>query len=163
MNGVVESGSGTPPALEPSLEVIAARARPSDLSSLHPWTSQSNLLCYHPNRMISLRLDGCAQFVPHARESKPVPLYSRELRCFLTDLRVDRLTNSPCRSFRRATQNSSTCLPDPFLCPGRRQRQFVVGSGPEAVPGLFRAVRCEPPSLTLRRPDLHMTWLYFLD
>ena len=60
MNGVVESGSGTPPALEPSLEVIAARARPSDLSSLHPWTSQSNLLCYHPNRMIFLRLDGCS-------------------------------------------------------------------------------------------------------
>ena len=58
--GVVESGSCTPPALELSLEVIAARARPSGLSSLHPWTSQSNLLCYHPNRMIFLRLDGCS-------------------------------------------------------------------------------------------------------
>ena len=60
MTGVVESGSCTPPALELSLEVIAARARPSGLSSLHPWTSQSNLLCYHPNRMIFLRLDGCS-------------------------------------------------------------------------------------------------------
>ena len=58
---------------------------------------------------------------------------------------------------------TQTIKPNPVLGPCRRQRQFVVGSGPEAAPGLFRAVRCEPPSLTLRRPYLHMTWLYFLD
>ena len=68
MNGVVESGSCTPPALELSLEVIAARARPSGLSSLHPWTSQSNLLCYHPSRMLALRLDGrSVRSLSHAR------------------------------------------------------------------------------------------------
>ena len=56
----MEPGSGAPRSPKSSLDIIAARARPSDPSSLHPWTSQSNLLCYHPNRMISLRLDGYA-------------------------------------------------------------------------------------------------------
>ena len=36
-------------------------------------------------------------------------------------------------------------------------------SGPEAAPDLFRAVRCEPPGLTLRRPYPHMIRLYHWD